>query len=163
VRKADYDLSLLVAGAIDARPRRCWRNAALSVLLLGITTYIEGWIVVPQQRRIVLLEHGWSVTHEGHIVDPTIVLTEPEEQPVFYFPGYMLHAHSLPARLAGQTLPLVCHSRYGADGMRNPRYRKAYRRAYTRAWQLARANNLSSTAILVNKRDPQVGVTYIVQ
>jgi hypothetical protein len=91
------------------------------------------------------------------------VLTEPKEQPVFYFPGYTLDAERLPARLAGQTLPLVCHSRYGADGMRYTRYRKAYRRAYVQAWQLAQANNLPSTAILVNKRDPQVGVTYIVE
>ena len=75
----------------------------------------------------------------------------------------MLDAERLPVRLAGQTLPLVCHSSYGADGMGSRRYRKAYRRAYRQAWQLAQANNLPSTAIIVNKRDPHVGVTYIVE
>lgn len=74
----DYTLSVEVAVVIGAERYRCWRNAALAVLLLPelfhLGTYIEGWVVVPRQRVIEIIEHGWCKTPDQRIVDPTITL-----------------------------------------------------------------------------------------
>jgi hypothetical protein len=60
----DYDYSVLVAGSIEAEAFRCWRNAALALMclptLFAAGSYVEGWIVLPRQRSIAIIEHGWA-------------------------------------------------------------------------------------------------------
>ena len=162
----DYDLSVVVAGRIGAEPLRCWRNAAIAVFLLSdlfaAGLYVEGWIVAPRERSIVIIEHGWSVIPDREIIDPTIVLTENQSQTISYFPGYVLSRDQLCDLLSGSTLPLVCHSYYGDDGMKHRGYQEAYNQAWEHARKLAKENHLPQTAIKVSGRDSRQGITLVV-
>ena len=162
----DYTLSVGVAVVIGAELYRCWRNAALAVLLLPELfpsgTYVEGWIVVPRQKIIEIIEHGWCKTSDQRIVDPTIVLMEDRDQRVFYFPGSELSRDALGRSLPGSTLPLVCHSEYGKDGMQHAGYRLGFAEARKQAGELAEELRLPRSAIKVSSRDPRRGITLIV-
>lgn len=163
----DYDLSAMVATIIGAEPLRCWRNASLAVYhlpnLFASGTYIEGWIVVPRKKVVVIIEHGWSKIPDLGIVDPSIVLTEQRSQRIFYFPGYVLSRSQLCDLLSGSTLPLVCHTSYGDDGMKHKGYQDAYRQAWQHARDLAKEKRLPQTAIKVSRRDSWRGVTIFME
>ena len=131
-----YDLehSFLAAYHIQAQPYRCWRNAALAVHLLPEVfadggRYVEGWIVLPRQHHLAIIEHGWCQLADGTIVDPSILLVEQPSQPIFYFAGLTLTPEQVQEQWPGAVLPLVCHSKYGRDGMQHPGYRHAYEQA----------------------------------
>ena len=162
----DYPLSAAVAIAIQAEPYRCWRNAALAVILLpelfAFGMYVEGWAVTAWERVIEVFAHGWSLTPGHRIVDPTSVLTEESDQPMAFFPGRALSRPSLCRLIAGSTLPLICHSQYGDDGMAHPGYKQAFEGALRYARELAVSRGLLQSAIKVLERDPRRGVTVIV-
>jgi hypothetical protein len=162
-----YALSVLVAASIGAEPLRCWRNAVLAMLefpgLFASGAYVEGWIVVPREQGITIIEHGWCTSPEAGIVDPSIVLIEDRDQSVIYFPGFELSGERLSQRIAGKTVPLVCNSRYGRDGMRHQGYKQSYEKARQYARNLARERHLPRTAITVNTRDSKRGLTIITQ
>ncbi len=157
--------SIGVAVLIKAEPLRCWRNAVLATLqfpgLFALGAYVEGWIVVPRTQEIAIVEHGWCTSPEAGIVDPSIVLIEKREQPVFYFPGFELAGSSLAQHIAGKTVPLVCNSQYGRDGMRHHGYKHSYEQAWLCAQNLARERHLPQTAIHVSTRDTRRGLTII--
>lgn len=153
----DSLFSAMVALSIGAEPYRCWRNAVLALFscanLLEKPRYIEGWIVLPQPTTIQIAEHGW-ISSGPRLIDPSLVLTESREQTVCYFPGLVLTLDELPQRLQGKTLPLVCHSSYGSDGLLHPGYKQAHQQAWQCARELARQKNLPETAIVVWERAP---------
>jgi hypothetical protein len=163
----DYDLSAIVAGRIGAEPLRCWRNAAISVFLLSdllaCGSYVEGWIVLPRQKRIAIIEHGWATLPDRGIIDPTIILTEKQNQPVSYFPGYALSRDQVCGLLSGSILPLIRHSSYGDDGMKHRGYQVAYQQAWQRARELAKKRHLPQTAIKVSGRDSRRGITLVME
>ena len=161
----EYDLSVHVARRIRAEPYRCWRNAVVAIVLFpelfGHGCYVEGWIVLLGETSVEIVEHGWSASGEK-IVDPSLVLVKKRGQPTFYFPGLVLPSALLVQSLQGKTLPLVCHSTYGEDGMGHRAYKNAYERAWQRAQDLAREQQFPETAILVSRRNTQCrGVTVI--
>jgi hypothetical protein len=161
----DYDLSAIVAVMIEAEPWRCWRNAALAVFLLSdlfaAGSYVEGWIVVPRKKSIAIIEHGWSTTLGRGIIDPSIILTEKESQPICYFSGYEISRDELCGRLSGSALPLIRHSSYGTDGMEHHGYHAAYTQAWLCARKLAEEKQLPQTAIQVSGWDSQQMVTIL--
>lgn len=160
-----YALSVVIAVTIGAEPLRCWRNAVLAMLtfpeVFASGTYVEGWIVLPRTGRIEIAEHGWCLSPEVGIVDPSLVLIEKHDQPMHYFPGFELPGESLPQQLAGKTVPLVCNSHYGRDGMEHPGYKQSYERAWQCACDLARERHLPQTAITVSTRDTKRGLTIV--
>lgn len=164
--RVHYALSVLVAQAIGTEPMRCWRNAALAVKLLPEVfadgCYIEGWLVVPREKSIELVEHGWALLPSGELVDPSIVLTEKPNQPAYYFAGYTRSRSQLTTLAPGDTLPLVCHSVYGDDGMNHSRYQQAYAAAKQRARELAHEHRLPESAINEYRRTQQRGMTMII-
>ncbi len=150
--QCDYVLSMLVAGSIGAESFRCWRNAALAVMclpnLFAAGFYVEGWIVLPRQSRIAIVEHGCTTI---------------PSQPVSYFPGYVLSREQLSELLSGSIVPLVRHTAYGDDGMKHSGYRAAYEQAWETARALAQEMQLQETAIQVSARDSRRGLTIIME
>ncbi len=161
-----YPLSAAVAKFIRAEPYRCWRNAALAVVLLpdlfAFGRYVEGWVVVPREHAILVFEHGWCLTPGRLIVDPTSVLTEKRDQPVVFFQGSELSRPALCGLISGGLLPLVCHTCYGEDGMGHPGYKQGFLQAQQFARELAEARGLPPSAVTILKRSPVRGVTVIV-
>lgn len=162
----DHDISIAAAALVGAEAYRCWRNAVLIMLVLSewlpFAQYIEGWIVVPREGSIEIFEHGWIVDGE-RIIDASIVLIEDQSQHVYYFPGVCLGRKQLYRQLHGSTLPLVCHSQYGADGMAHREYKEAYEQAWQKARELATEKQIAQSAIQVGGRDPLIGITAIVE
>lgn len=77
-------LSELARVGIGAKPKECWRNAFMALVLpeLKGARYVEGYVVL-QQHNLVL-EHGW-LDLRGQIVDPTL-----PTQPRASFPAVTL-------------------------------------------------------------------------
>jgi hypothetical protein len=157
-------LSVLVALVIEAQPYRCWRNAALAMHLLpslfSSWHYIEGWAVLPRETGIEIIEHGW-IARTTRIVDPSFLLIEHPDQPIFYFPGLSLSWEQLQQCLPGSILPLVCHTDYGETGMAHHGYQAAYEQAWHHARDLAQQKQLPTTTIQVRRRASQKGVTLL--
>jgi len=164
----DERLSALVALLVEARPLCCWRNAALAVFQLPEFFegghYVEGWMVFVGEQSLRLIEHGWAVTHDHRIVDPSIILLEEEASSIEYFSGAAYTRDQLQYSLAGAILPLICDAGYGNDGMGHPGYKAAYERAFQRALEKAHELQLDVTAIQVLTRQENVlGVTILPQ
>jgi len=161
-----FALSVQVARAIRAEPRRCWRNALLSVMLLpeifADGGYVEGWLVVKRETSIEVVEHGWALLPSGDVVDPSLVLTEQPDRPAYYFAGYILSRSQLAALAPGSTLPLVCHATYGDDGMGHTHYQRAYATAWQRARELAHEHQLPESAIHEYRRTEARTMTLII-
>lgn len=159
-------ISKVIAAAIGARPLQCWRNAALAVLqfpeLFATGHYIEGWIVLPKSDGIEVVEHGWCQSPLLGIIDPSIVLIEDQDQPVFYFPGFELSGKTLASRLAGKTVPLVCNTEYGHDGMGHQGYRHSYEQAQRQARNLAHQQQLPPSAIFLSTRSTTCELTTVI-
>lgn len=161
-----YALSVLVARTIGAEPYRCWHNAFLSIMVLPEVfadgSYVEGWFVVPKETSIEIVEHGWLQLPSGELVDPSVVLTEKPDHPACYFAGYTLSRSQLAALAPGSTLPLVCHSTYGDDGMSHAQYQRAYTMAWQRARELAYQHQLPESAIKEYRRTEARAMTLII-
>jgi hypothetical protein len=160
----DYPLSAALAVCTHAEPYRCWRNAVIALLfnaaLFQKASYVEGWIVLPRKTTIEIIEHGWIVA-DHTLIDPSLVLIEPEAQLVFYAAGLEFSREELPQHLQGKTLPLVCHSSYGNDGMGHPGYQAAHAQAWAYAREQAHIRHLSETAIVVSGQAPTGAATLI--
>ncbi len=138
----DYSLSVKVARLIQAEKYCCWYNArdALQQLpgLLPFAAYTEGWLVVPKEREIQVIEHGWISRADGRVVDPSIVLLEKSDQGLTYFPGIHVLWSDV-YELSGIPLP-VAHLFSPEDELGHPDYRAAYNAALAQASQLAEAS-----------------------
>ena len=162
--------SLELASAIHAERDRCWRNAVLAMLhypsLYQGGCYVEGWIVIPRETIIEVIEHGWTCLaksqEEPRVLDPSIVLREHSTSLVFYFPGLLVACEQLCEQVQGQMLPLVCHTVYGDDGMLHPGYKRAYDQACAQARELVAEKHVSEQAIKVSGRSGQHGATLVV-
>ncbi len=80
------DLSQQIATLIRVLPNCCYRNAMLTLLTLPQCAgwqYIEGWII-PNEWPI---EHGWLLSMDQEIVDPTLALFNQRYIHTRYFPG----------------------------------------------------------------------------
>lgn len=164
----DYWLSVMVAIIVEARPLCCWRNAALAVLSLPELfeggQYVEGWTIFVSERSIRVLEHGWSMTHDHRIVDPSLILLEEEANSIEYFSGAIYTRDQLQQTIGGAILPLICYAGYGNDGMGHPGYKAAYERAFQHALDKAHELQLDVTAIQILTRQENVlGVTILPQ
>lgn len=162
----DDRLSVMVAILVEARPLCCWRNAALAVLSLPELFegghYVEGWLVLAGKQQIRIVEHGWAVTHDHRIVDPSIILLEGEASSIEYFSGAVYTRDQLKHSLAGAILPLICYAGYGNDGMGHPGYNDAYERACQSALTRAREQHLDKTAIeVLTKEENVLGITVL--
>lgn len=149
-------LSVIVALAIGAEPLRCWRNAALAALsfpkIFAEGSYVEGWTVIPREQFIEIVAHGWCSSPDVGIVDPSLVFERPD-QPIWYFPGFELPGGKVAQHIAGKTVPLVCNSQYGSDGMGHLGYKQSYNQAWRLAQELATERSLPQDAIKVSSRD----------
>jgi hypothetical protein len=132
----DYKLSLMVAFITDAQPNYCYANtwhAITDLAMLQDAQLIEGWIVLEQEMRVLLIEHCWCETADGLIVDPSIVLLFPQSQPVRYFSGIRRDQFEV-KMLTCRDLPYVRSvGTYGSDGMGHTDYRAAYHAASAQA------------------------------
>lgn len=120
----DHELSALVARRVRARYRRCWRNAACAVGLLGNDAhYVEGWVVVDESAPLVL-EHGWCEV-DGRIVDPTYTpQVSGLEPPLAFFAGMRFDPREAATALTRQALPIA----WSRDS-------PAYHRSFEAAWR----------------------------
>ncbi len=128
---------------MGARWGHCYENAypmffAIPALFEPHGLFIEGWITFVSADQIVVMEHGWCVSTQGQIIDPTIVLAVAPGQPVFSFPGVLRGKAEL-ERLENELFPHVRFSEYGDDGMLHPDYRAAYQAAHQQARSLMMA------------------------
>ena len=163
--RSNYALSVLIAIAIRAEPLRCWRNAALTVLTFPTVftggAYVEGWIVIPRAHMVEIVEHGWCVSPSVGILDPSLVFIETRDQPVFYFPGFEFPGNNVSQSIAGKTIPLVCNTNYGSDGMGHHRYKQSYEQAWQQACEEAQERRLPQSAIKVSRHTIKHGLTHI--
>ena len=166
-KQQNYLVSGILALRIGALPLCCWRNAALAMLdlpeLFERGEYIEGWIVVPDEKSIRVVEHGWCLTNDHQIVDPSIVLLEEEGQSIDYFSGVAVSRGQLQQAVSKTILPLVCHTNYGEDGMNHRGYSDAYERACQMARVRAQEKHLDERAIEVDTKDNKLGMTILQQ
>ena len=137
----DYQLSLEVARLIRAQKHRCWYNArdALAQLpaLFLLAWYVEGWVVVPTEQEIQVIEHGWVEYRGGRIVDPSIVLLIGEDQHIDSFPGIKLSRLLMQEVPLDLILPLARLVSQSNDGLGHPDYKAAYDATLARAEQFA--------------------------
>lgn len=137
----DYSLSLQCAMQTRARPHHCYESSyvaffARSDLFYPDGVFVEGWIVVEDTDRVILMEHGWLVSIKRQcIVDVTLVFQITPQQPVHYFPG-VIRSWAETDALENEMFPHVCFSTYGNDGMGHQGYRAAYETARQQAQTL---------------------------
>jgi hypothetical protein len=138
----DYPLSVKVAELIKAEKYRCWYNArdALQRLpgLLLLANYTEGWLVMPKEEEVQVIEHGWISCANGLVVDPSIVLLEEPDQYLAYFPAIEVPWADA-GELSGMPLP-VAHLYAPGDELGHPDYHAAYHAALAHAQTLALAS-----------------------
>lgn len=140
MNELDYELSVHVAGLIDAQEYRCWYNACKAIMQLPglflFASYTEGWLVVPKEE-IQVIEHGWVSLPWGRIVDPSIVLLEEKGQEMFYFPALHFSWSQVQALPKGVLFPLAHLISPTDHELGDPDYRAAYDRALEYAESLA--------------------------
>lgn len=142
------DLSLLFARAMRANPHTCFSNVIDMMLhylpetLSTAGKLVEGWYVVDLEDEVVINEHGWYALPDGQILDPTVVILVPPEQPVYYFPGVERTYKEVKTILQQKEawFPYVrCVGTYGDDGLGHSDYAAAYEAARQKALALAHA------------------------
>jgi hypothetical protein len=131
-----YPHSHLVALSTGAEWGHCYENSyraffAYPELFYPDGTFVEGWVLFRDGRRVVLMEHSWLV-YGVRIIDPTLVLVILPDQEVFYFPG-VIRTWEETDKLENEFFPHVRFDVYGDDGMGHPDYKSAYMRAKERA------------------------------
>lgn len=152
-RKQDslaFDFSLSLALAIGAEPNTCFDNVLdmflqyFPDLFSSRGKLIEGWYVVDLDDEVVLNEHGWCEFPDGTIIDPTVVILLPPEQPVYYFPGVERSWQEVKtiAKKKDSWFPYVRGSgMYGEDGLGHPTYKAAYEAATQKVFSLANTSS----------------------
>ncbi|GCE31983.1 hypothetical protein KDA_74670 [Dictyobacter alpinus] len=133
----EYMLSFFISMQVGAVWGHCYENAyplffAIPELFDPHGLFIEGWIVFEDTDRVVLMEHGWLLSRQQYIVDPTIVLAVEISQPVYYYPGVSRARAELEA-LENEFFPHVRFSGYRDDGMQHAGYLAAYESALQKA------------------------------
>ncbi len=140
----NYDLSVKVAELIHAQKYRCWYNAYDALLQLPgpffFSRYVEGWLVIPKEHEVLVIEHGWIEHSNGQIVDPSIVLLEERGQRMDYFSGIQLDRSQI-QDLQGVLLPVARLLSPKKDGLGYPDYKAAYDAAMRRAEEFACIND----------------------
>lgn len=114
-RNIDLLRSQQIGQDIGAIPKRCWGNAALGCVHLGVGEYIEGWVVWDDTP--LALAHAW-IEIDGVIIDPTIQAVG----------SYYAGARYSPDDIHPGTLPYVLQ--YDRGGLGHPGYYAAMRAAY---------------------------------
>jgi hypothetical protein len=139
----DYSLSVKVADLIQAEKYRCWYNACKAMIQLPglflFASYTEGWLVVPKEHEVQVIEHGWVTRTDKRVVDPSIVLLEEEDQELTYFPALHFSWFQLQALPENILLPLAHLLSPTQSELGAPDYRAAYDAALAYAEQLANA------------------------
>src|SRR5579859_2888378 len=139
-----YELSVKVANLIQAQKYRCWYNARDALVHLPgmflCAWYVEGWLVVPKDEEVQVVEHGWIECEDGRIVDPSIVLLEAKEQDMDYFPGLRCGWSQMQEIPQDVCLPLAHLVSHRKDGLGHPEYKTAYDAAVAHAEQLAQVS-----------------------
>lgn len=141
-------LSCAIGERIRALPNRCFDNAWRSFVsfpeLFAAGAFVEGWIVLETEESVVLNEHGWCMLPGGTIIDPSILLLVPPEQPVYYFPAITRGWEEMQHLLEQEdiTFPYVRFDGvHGEDGMLHSAYKAAYEAARAKVEQLAQETN----------------------
>ncbi len=141
MNRLDYELSVKVASLIKAKEYRCWYNACKAITLLPgmffFASYTEGWLVVPKEHEIQVIEHGWITRTDRCVVDPSVVLLEEKGQYLAYFPALHFSWSQVQALPEGIPLPLAHLLSPTKDELGDPDYRAAYDAALAHAEQLA--------------------------
>jgi hypothetical protein len=133
----NHTLSFLIAMQIGAVFGHCYENAypaffACPALFEPDGLFVEGWIVFEESNQVILMEHGWLLSNNGRIIDPTIALAIAPGQPVYYFPGVVRTRAELET-LENEFFPHVRFESYGDDGMGHADYHAAYEAAQEKA------------------------------
>jgi hypothetical protein len=156
-----YSTSFLMALLMGARPNCCFDNAwrlflrSFPEVFYPDGKFIEGWYVLDFPEKVVMNEHGWCELPDGTMLDPTVVLMVPPDQPVFYFPGVTRsweEVHTLVQE--EQWFPYVRGAEYGEDGLGHPGYRAAYEAAKRKVAELANAASPPKTQVYLRAQDP---------
>jgi hypothetical protein len=141
-----YSFSVWIALRMGASPIQCFDNAwrmflrTIPEFFYPDGIFVEGWYVLDLPEKVVMNEHGWCELPNGTIIDPTVVLLVPQDQPVFYFPGVSRSWHEV-SRLVDEEkwFPYVRGAEYGEDGLGHPGYKAAYEAAKRKVVALANA------------------------
>ena len=80
--RVDIDASRMLAKVVGAEIKQCYYNATMAVmahanLLPEGVVYVEGWVLILFGLPI---EHGWLERADGTIIDPTLVLTNGDDE-----------------------------------------------------------------------------------
>lgn len=140
-KNLDYSQSKEIAQLINAQEYQCWYNACAAITSLPerlvSASYTEGWLVLPQERDIQLIEHSWISCLQERVIDPSIVLLEKSGQQLTYFPALHIQGELVEAIPPGTFLPLAHHLSPTGDTLGYPPYRAAYDAALAYAEQEA--------------------------
>jgi len=155
------ELSLWIAAFMGARPNRCFDNAwrlfirFLPELFCPHGKFIEGWLVVELEHEVVTNEHGWCELPDGTIIDPSILLLVPLEQPVFYFPGVTRSCQEVEAIVREEAwFPHVrFDGKHGEDGLGHPAYKVAHDAARQKMAALAHATHPPKKQVFFTAQD----------
>ena len=160
----DADVSCAVALSIGAQPNTCFANV-LDMFLLYYPAFfsahgklIEGWYVVDLDDEVVINEHCWCELPDGKILDPTVTLLVPPEQPVYYFAGVSRswrEVHEI-VQKKDTWFPYVrAVGTYGEDGFGHPVYKAAYEMAARKVFDLASATQPPKKMTFLTAQDLQ--------
>ena len=139
----DIELSLKVAKLTNAQKHYCWSNARDAMLQLPglflLGKYVEGWLVLPLEDEVLVVEHGWVESNQERIVDPSLVLLLPYA-PVAarYVAGYRLNWFQM--QRLGPDAPVPIASLDAQDSAIKAGYKAAFDTAKNCAQQIANAS-----------------------
>ena len=154
----DIPSSLVLGAAVGARPNQCYVNAWRVLIEFPERfehdgRFVEGWFVIEQEDEVIVNEHGWCEQADGTIIDPSILLLVPSDQPVFYFPGVVRSWQETEA-LEGEWFPQVRFDGVsGPDGLGHPAYKAAYDAAHVKARTLANATTPPKKLVVLQAQD----------
>lgn len=116
----DRELSDAAAECVDAKPKQCYRNAVMSLVLadhwlLGDShdlVYVEGTIIV--DGLPIPFEHGWLELKDGTVIDPTSAVVQSSDTNVDYYPAVRFAPEVAQRRAIGRysRLPLCANSEW---------------------------------------------------
>jgi hypothetical protein len=101
--------------------------------LFLLASYTEGWLVVPKDHKVQVIEHGWITCLDERIVDPSVVLLEKKVQELSYFPA--LHVSWPQVQALPEEVPFPLAHLLSPTGheLGDPNYRAAYDKAFALA------------------------------
>lgn len=127
----DYALSREIGFDIQAENGMCWNNAIEAMLTNPDLVYVEGWATA---HGFLVCEHGWCVTKDGTVVDPTPAWNEasfPNQYERQYFPIQSITYDRLAEMMEceGEITPPFYRDGKPFTDFSQPEVRKAYRKA----------------------------------